>query len=158
MLGIGNCGEYAGEFNFYGDSESAKIVLDKYSQQVRTLPYILKIYSDMNNQFQCPVSVVTWEATRLNLFPTSTLSQPDSVNAAGRLLHQIHQHAIKNYCEKDKDGNPIEEQSSNQYHQFPNTGLAICDLIAAIYCLYPETATIVERFPCTVELDGKYTR
>jgi len=139
MLGIGNCGEYAGEFNFYGDSESAKIVLDKYSQQ-------------------CPVSVVTWEATRLNLFPTSTLSQPDSVNAAGRLLHQIHQHAIKNYCEKDKDGNPIEEQSSNQYHQFPNTGLAICDLIAAIYCLYPETATIVERFPCTVELDGKYTR
>ena len=158
MLGIGNCGEYAGEFNFYGDSESAKIVLDKYSQQVRSLPYNLKVYSDMNYPFQCPVSVVTWEATRLNLFPTSTLSQSDSVNAAGRLLHQIHQHAIKNYCEKDKDGNPIEEQSSNQYHQFPSTGLAICDLIAAIYCLYPETATIVERFPCTVELDGKYTR
>ena len=51
MLGIGNCGEYAGEFNFYGDSESAKIVLDKYSQQVRTLPYDLKIYSDINYPF-----------------------------------------------------------------------------------------------------------
>ena len=34
MLGVGNCGPYTGEFNFYGDSESAKIVLDKYAQQV----------------------------------------------------------------------------------------------------------------------------
>ena len=38
MLGIGNCGQYAGEFNFYHDSESAKIVLDKYAQQVRSPP------------------------------------------------------------------------------------------------------------------------
>ena len=37
MLGVGNCGQYTGEFNFYGDSESAKIVLDKYAQQVKLI-------------------------------------------------------------------------------------------------------------------------
>ena len=42
MLGIGNCGQYAGEFNFYHDSESAKIVLDKYAQQVRRPSYATK--------------------------------------------------------------------------------------------------------------------
>ena len=36
MFGVGNCGQYTGEFNFYGDLESAKIVLDKYSQQVKS--------------------------------------------------------------------------------------------------------------------------
>ena len=41
MLGVGNCGQYTGEFNFYGDPESAKIVLDKYAQQVKLISNII---------------------------------------------------------------------------------------------------------------------
>jgi len=41
MLGVGNCGQYTGEFNFYGDTESAKIVLDKYAQQVKLISNII---------------------------------------------------------------------------------------------------------------------
>ena len=36
MFGVENCVQYTGEFNFYGDLESAKIVLDKYPQQVKS--------------------------------------------------------------------------------------------------------------------------
>merc|ERR1719427_572083 len=140
MLGIGNVGDFTSEFNFYGDPESAKIVLDKYSQQ-------------------CPVSVVTWEATSMNTFSSSLLSRSDSINASGRLLNQIKQHSLNNYC-MDKDGNTVEDSVivGKSFVDFKKEGAVLCDLLAAIYCLYPETATVVERFPCTVELDGKYTR
>ena len=105
------------------------------------------------------MSVVTWEATCFNNFPMSILSQKDSENASGRLLYQIKQHCNKNYC-LDKDGNIVDDCAvlAPSYYEFESKGVVLCDLIAAIYCLYPETATIVEKFPCTVELDGKYTR
>ena len=161
MLGVGNCGQYTGEFNFYGDPESAKIVLDKYAQQVKLISNrISRIeLTNHNSPFQCPLSVVTWEATCLNNFPMSILSRPDSEKASGRLLHEIKQHCNKNYC-LDKDGNVVDdcEILAPLYHEFKSKGVVLCDLIAAIYCLYPELATVVERFPCTVELDGKYTR
>ena len=38
------------------------------------------------------------------------------------------------------------------------SGLVICDLLASIYCVYPELIVKNEKFPCTVELSGKYTR
>ena len=56
MLGVGNCGPYTGEFNFYGDSESAKIVLDKYAQQVKLISnWFAKM--DQVNQFNFTILV-----------------------------------------------------------------------------------------------------
>jgi len=123
-----------GEFNFNSDPEAAKLVLDQFPTK-------------------CTSSLITWESTVMNTLPSSIISEETkNKSKLGFLLYMIKQHSVKAFGDEDA-------MSFSQYHHlFQNTGLVLCDLLAAIYFLYPEVVTKSESFPCTVELGGRYTR
>jgi len=130
MLGIGNNFQFTSEFNFFGDPEAAKCVLDNFPQH-------------------CPTTVSTWECCCFNAFPASIIPGPDSKTNVSKLLH-----AISRVYEQNKTDKSI----SAIYTRFDKEGTFQPDLLASIVYLYPEMVIEKESFSCTVELDGKYTR
>ena len=133
MNGVGNT-HLVGEFNFYGDPEGAKMVLDEYTPLV-------------------PTTIVTWEATCINLFP-STHFDTAGKSVLGDFFHAIRQHSLSNFDKEKQD----EVKFQYMWHRFGDSGACMCDLLAPIVLLYPELVTTKEDFPVSVELNGQYTR
>ena len=80
----------------------------------------------------------------MNTLPSSIISEETKNKSNLRfLLYMIKQHSVKAFADEDA-------MSFSQYHHlFKNTGLVLCDLLAAIYFVYPELVTKSESFPCT---------
>ena len=133
MNGVGNT-HLVGEFNFYGDPEGAKIVLDEYTPLV-------------------PTTIVTWEATCINLFPQTHFDTAGK-SALGDFFNAIRQHSLKSFDKEDEG----EVKFQYMWHRFGDKGACMCDLLAPLVLLYPELITTKEDFPVSVELNGQYTR